>query len=155
MRKMIVLTTVVLGLTLVLQLAGCANERKPEITPTDKSALERPLDYVGSKRCGECHDRIYHTWKGTKHPYKITETNEKTVVGDFVTKNTLEVKDKRDGQNKIVAKMYVRNGKYYVSTFADKNEMVEFEIIYNIGGVWKQRYLLKFPNGELHILLAQ
>ena len=155
MKRMIVLTIVVLGISLVLQLAGCAEERKREITPIDKSALERPPDYVGSKRCGECHDRIYHTWKGTKHPYKITETNEKTVVGDFVTKNTLEVKDKRDDQKKIVAKMYTRNSKYYVSTFADKNEMEEFEIIYNIGGVWKQRYLTKFPNGELHILPAQ
>lgn len=155
MRRIIVLIIFVIGFVLIFQFLGCAQKREQDITPIDKTALERPPEYVGSKRCGECHDRIYYTWKSTKHPYKISETNKKTVVGDFAANNTLEIKDKRDGQKKTVAKMIKKNGKYYVSTFVDKNEMKEFELIYNIGGVWKQRYITKFPNGALHILPVQ
>lgn len=155
MRKMILFLIFLSGLCLVFQFFGCTSNREKDITPIDTSALSRPKDYVGSKRCGECHDRIYKTWTGTKHPYKITETDKKTVVGDFTQNNTLELKDKRDGNKKIVAKMFKQDGKYYVSTFADTNKMQEHEIIYNIGGVWKQRYLTKFPNGALQILPVQ
>lgn len=155
MKKIIVSMILVFGVVLVFQFVGCGQKKEVLITPIDKAALEKPKDYVGSKRCAECHDKIYYNWKSTKHPYKISVPNEKTVVGDFWTHNTLEIKDKRDGQQKIVAKMIEKDGKYYVETFADKNKMQEFEIVYNIGGIWKQRYITKFPNGALQVLPVQ
>jgi len=155
MKKIIVSMILIFGAILVFQFVGCGPKKEVLTTPIDKTALEKPKDYVGSKRCAECHDKIYYTWKSTKHPYKISEPNEKTVVGDFWTHNTLEIKDKRDSQQKIVAKMIEKNDKYYVETFADKDKMEEFEIVYNIGGIWKQRYITKFPNGALQVLPVQ
>lgn len=155
MKKAAVFSVLAIGLIMALYFVACSPKQERAVTPIDKSALQRPKEYVGAKRCGECHDKIYWTWRATKHPYKITEPNEKTVVGDFVYHNTLELVDKRDGQKKIVAKMYKKNGKFYVQTFADKDQMQEFEIVYNIGGVWKQRYMTKFPNGALQVLPVQ
>lgn len=156
MKKITVLALAILGLGIMLYFAACTIvERERDITPIDESALDRPVEYVGSKRCGECHDRIYHTWRGTKHPHMIAEVNEATVLGDFVRSNKLELVDKRDGQKKIVAKMSERNGKYFISTFLDRNEMEEFEISYAVGGIWKQQYLTKFSNGAFQLLPVQ
>src|SRR4030042_452410 len=104
MRKIIMLVALGVGFAGLSLFLGCGPQREKDITPIDKTALQRPPEYVGSNRCGECHDRIFWTWKGTKHPYKITEPNEKTVVGDFAVKNTLELVDKREGVKKEVAK---------------------------------------------------
>ena len=155
MKKIIVSMILIFGAILVFQFVGCGPKKEVLVTPIDKTALEKPKDYVGSKRCAECHDKIYYNWKSTKHPYKISEPNDKTVVGDFWYHNTLEIKDKRDEQKKVVAKMIEKKGKYYVQTYADKDNMQEFEIVYNIGGVWKQRYITKFPNGALQVLPVQ
>ncbi len=83
MKKIIVSIILVFGVVLIFQFMGCGPKKEVMTTPIDKTALEKPKDYVGSKRCAECHDKIYYNWKSTKHPYKISEPNEKTVVGDF------------------------------------------------------------------------
>jgi len=155
MKKLIIAMALALGSLLAIQFVACSQKKEVRVTPIDKTALQRPPEYVGSKRCGECHDKIYWTWRSTKHPYKITKTSKKTVVGDFWYHNTLEVVDSRDGQKKIVAKMIEKNGKFYIDTYADQNKMQEFEIVYNIGGVWKQRYITKFSNGALMVLPVQ
>lgn len=134
---------------------GCNQNKEARITPPDEAALQKPKDFVGSARCGECHDKIYYNWKSTKHPYKITEANKKTVVGDFWTNNTLKLKDKRDGVEKVVAKMSEKDGRFYVETYDGQGALKSFEIIYNIGGIWKQRYITKFPGGALQVLPVQ
>lgn len=134
---------------------GCNQNKEARITPPDEAALQKPKDFVGSARCGECHDKIYYNWKSTKHPYKITEANKKTVVGDFWTNNTLKLKDKRDGVEKVVATMSEKDGRFYVETYDGQGALKSFEIIYNIGGIWKQRYITKFPSGALQVLPVQ
>ncbi|MBU0463222.1 MAG: hypothetical protein KKE12_06370 [Proteobacteria bacterium] len=153
--KKIVIFGWLIAIIFVFQFYGCDQNKVGTITPIDETALQQPKDYVGSTRCGECHDKIYYNWKSTKHPYKISEANKKTVVGDFWTNNTLKLKDKRDDIEKVVAKMSEKDGKFYAETYDAQGKMNQFEIIYNIGGIWKQRYLTKFPNGSLQVLPIQ
>jgi predicted CXXCH cytochrome family protein len=127
---------------IVFGIAGCSGKEKQEIA--------HPEGYVGSARCGECHDRIYHTWNGTKHRYAMAVPDNTTVVADFIRNNML-----KDGKDKIAAKMSVKDGKYYISVLSDKNEMKEYEVAYIIGGSRIQRYLTEYPNGALHVLPVQ
>jgi Cytochrome c554 and c-prime len=42
-------------------------EEKLRESMADKRLLKDGLSYVGSKRCGECHEQDYESWKNSKH----------------------------------------------------------------------------------------
>jgi predicted CXXCH cytochrome family protein len=117
------------------------------ITPTAAKANPEAY-YMGSKVCSGCHAEHYDGWKTTIHPYKIQDASEYTVVGDFVTNNELTV-------GGYTTKMSKKDGKFYVTTLGQDGKEHTYEVKYTIGGIWKQRYLTEFPNGELHVLPVQ
>ncbi len=104
--------------------------------------------YVGSKVCAGCHEDQYESWLSTLHPYQERPANKNTVVGDFIKDNTFTA-------GGYTAKMFTKDGKYYVTTIGPEGKEGTYEIKYVIGGAWKQRYLIEFPNGALHILPVQ
>ncbi len=82
--------------------------------------------YVGSDRCGGCHEEKYFSWRETLHAKMIQNpaTNPEANVGDF---------------NRI-----------------DPDRTFELdEVLYTIGSRWKQRYLTQDENGDFYILPAQ
>jgi predicted CXXCH cytochrome family protein len=113
-------------------------------------------EYVGAKRCKDCHWEKYDTWKNTLHSKFIQEVNKKTVVGDFARNNKLVTKvtdksPKFTGED-VTSIMFKKGGKYYVNTIGPDWEYHDYEIINVIGIGKRQNYLTKFPNGEMHVL---
>ena len=103
--------------------------------------------YVGAKQCKECHQEHYYGWKTTLHPYKFQDATPSAVVGDFSKNNHLMV----DGKP---VNMFEREGKFYITAHGPDGKEHTYMVKYLIGGIWKQLYVIEFPNGELHILPA-
>ncbi len=82
--------------------------------------------YVGSDRCGGCHEEKYFSWRQTLHAKMIQNpaTQPEAIVGDF---NRIDP-DRTFGLN---------------------------DVAYTIGSRWKQRYLTQNENGDFYILPAQ
>ena len=102
-------------------------------------------NYVGAKKCQECHSDIYKGWLSTYHPYKFQRATKDTIIGDFEKNNKLVTED-------LNATMIKKDGKYFISTKGPDGKVRDYPVQYVIGEFWKQLYVTEFPNGELHIL---
>ncbi len=65
-----------LGLLLMLGLAsccimGCSDDCENTTTPTTTPPTD--ATYVGSDKCGECHETKHQEWEASGHPYKLTK----------------------------------------------------------------------------------
>ncbi len=74
---------------------------------------EKSADYVGSKKCQECHEENYHAWSHSRHPKMIQDVrkNPKAVVADF-------------------------------SKLPKDADFNLSDVVYTIGGKFKQRYMI-------------
>lgn len=127
-----------------------------EVVKAMKTPTFDEPEYVGSKRCKDCHWREYDTWKSTLHSRFMQRVNEYTVIGDFERNNklTTKVSDKAPklAGEEAHATMFKKDGKFYVNTVGPDWESYDYEITHVIGIGRKQNYLTKFPNGEIHVL---
>ena len=123
-------------------------------------AMQKPVfgepEYVGSRRCKDCHWREYDTWKNTLHSKFMQRTNEYTVMGDFERNNKLTTKVSNNSPKLAAAEvnttMFKKDGKFYVNTIGPDWESHDYEITNVICIGRKQNYLTKFPNGAIHVL---
>jgi len=130
----------------------------------EETALPEPMktpafgepEYVGSKRCKDCHWREYDTWKNTLHSKFMQLPNEYSVIGDFERNNKLTTKISNNAPQlageEVHTTMFKKNGRFYVNTIGPDWEAHNYEITNVIGIGRRQNYLTKFPNGELHVL---
>lgn len=84
------------GVLLVLSLifyTGC--QAQNQSSGKDSKAMN---GYVGSAKCGECHDKTYNTWKKTLHARAIQDAriNPKIIDGDFTIENEFKTFTKED-----------------------------------------------------------
>lgn len=118
------------------------------IKQLSSSKLEKPSnkssEYVGKDACIECHKTEYNDWKGSDHDLSMDIATDSSVLGDF---NNAELR--RGNQ---VHKAFKRDGKFYVITDNEKDEMQEFEVKYVFGHYPLQNYLVEFPGGRLQTL---
>lgn len=80
----------------LLATAACASQDETRAERERRAFQARAeADYVGSGRCGECHDRIFATWSSTLHAQIIqrVEDNPQAVQGDFVSESTTRTFD--------------------------------------------------------------
>jgi hypothetical protein len=101
--------------------------------------------YVGAKTCKECHQGHFDGWKSTLHPYKFQKATPEVIVGDFIKNTSMTVDDKP-------TTMARKGDDFFVTTADAEGKDQTYKVDYVIGGFWKQLYVTKFPNGELHIL---
>ncbi len=103
-------------------------------------------EYVGSKRCKDCHWEEYDAWK----------TTEYSIVGDFERNNKLAVKvtgrSPMLANEKVTTTMFKKNGKFYVNTVGPDREFKDYEVTDVVGIGRRQNYLTKFSNGAIHVL---
>ncbi len=83
-------------------------------------------DYVGSDRCGGCHEAVYAVWKNTRHA---------NLIGDAVADPTVILGD-------------------FTQSDPDRTFSVA-DVQYTIGSKWKQRYITQTDDGDFLILPAQ
>jgi predicted CXXCH cytochrome family protein len=91
----------------MLATSGCAQKQASVPPPgggTTQQTGESPFsaraeaEYVGSQRCGECHDRLYATWFGTGHAQIVQKVdfNPLAVMGDFESTSSIRTFKKDD-----------------------------------------------------------
>ena len=103
-------------------------------------------DYVGSEVCGECHSNIYPEWQRSPHANMTREPSAVSVVGDFDGGSWMLPQEGRRPfkDEQAAAKMYHRDGKYYMAQrHPVSNEYVPFEIAYVIGYQYRQVYVTR------------
>jgi hypothetical protein len=106
--------------------------------------IETPATFVGGRVCASCHQEEYKLWSGSHHDLAMQEANEKTVLGDF---NSREF-----NYFGIKSKFYKRDGRFIVRTDGPDGELHDYEIKYTFGVYPLQQYLIEFPGGRLQAL---
>jgi tetratricopeptide (TPR) repeat protein len=107
--------------------------------------LPRPAaEFIGSKKCAECHKTEYDRWRGSHHDLAMDEANDSTVLGDF--------------DNAVfeyfgtTSRFYRKDGRFMVYSQGPGGDMGEFEVKYVFGVYPLQQYLIPFPGGRLQCL---
>ena len=104
------------------------------------------LHFVGSARCGECHQPAYDKWRGSHHDLAMDVASEETVLGDFNgTQYT-------DPHNQVTSRFFRQDGKFMVTTEGPNGSLETFEITHVFGVYPVQQYLVPFPGGRLQCL---
>ncbi len=109
---------------------SCHTDQTPDwaakfIAP--RRGLGQPADgYIGSYRCGGCHDALYRSWRDTLHAKMIQDpaADPAVILGDFSQANPALTFKKTD-------------------------------VVYTIGSHWKQQYLTRDDQGNFYVLPAQ
>jgi hypothetical protein len=112
---------------LVMMLAACAPEQPVDIG----KVMAQEKTFVGSDTCKMCHLEHYDSWKMTMHSRMLQDAkkNEDAIIVPIDEKRIREDLAKLGDKLKVLADII------YVPT--------KEEILYTIGGQWKQRYLMK------------
>ena len=123
------ITGCLLGLMAILLMA-CGAEQPIDI----KSILAQEKSFVGSDTCKMCHLEHYDSWKMTMHSRMLQDAkkNEDAIIVPIDEKHI------RDDLATLESKLKTPSNEIYVP----KKE----EILYTIGGQWKQRYLVEKDN---------
>ncbi len=103
-------------------------------------------EYVGSKRCKDCHLKEHDAWQNTLHSRFVQLPDEYTVMGDFEKESILS----RD--NDLIARMSRKDGRFYVNTAGPDSRLHDYEVDYVIGIGKRQNYITTFPDGGMHVL---
>jgi hypothetical protein len=126
-----------------------------EITQSS-GTFKEASEYVGSRRCKDCHWREHDTWKHTLHSKFMQPSGEFTVLGDFEINNKIIVKVSDQSPEiagkEITTTMFKKEGKYYINTIGPDWEFHNYQVAYVIGINKRQNYLTVFPNGAIHVL---
>ena len=105
-------------------------------------------DYVGSKRCAECHQRVYEQWLGSPHQLMARPATEQSVLGNFSN-----VEWHLPEQSNPVARMYRENDAYFMALWhPPAARWVPFRVDYVVGYQHRQTYLTREKNGVLRKL---
>lgn len=148
----------VLFIFFALKIAGNVphTDEETEVAEAVKPPEFGEPEYVGSKRCKDCHWAEYDAWQSTLHSRFMQPADENTVLGDFKRNNELSVNISGEAAKisveAIIARMFTEDGKYYVNTMGLDGQYRDYRISYVIGIGRTQNYITVFPNGEMHVL---
>jgi predicted CXXCH cytochrome family protein len=112
--------------------------RGPRIPP------QAEAQYVGSERCGSCHQREHDAWKGSHHARAMQPAREGTVLGDFG--------DARFVHRGKEWRFYRSGERFMVRAEGPDGTLQDFPVAYTFGVAPLQQYLVAFPGGRLQAL---
>ncbi len=92
--------------------------------------------YVGSQACAQCHRSQYEQWLSSHHFLAMQPANDRTVLGDF---NNAQLE-----YHGIPARMFRRDGKFWIETEGPDGQLHEYQIKYTFGVDPLQQYLVEF-----------
>jgi tetratricopeptide (TPR) repeat protein len=101
-------------------------------------------DYVGLKKCRNCHSKQAELWQGSHHDLAMQHATDESVLGNFSN-----IDFKYAG---ITSKFFKDENKFIVRTDGADGKLHDFEIKYTFGVSPLQQYLVEFPGGRLQAL---
>ena len=98
-------------------------------------------EFVGEKKCRECHQQQSETWTGSHHDLAMQPVSSKTVLGDF--------DNARFEHNGLETLFYQKQDDYYIKTDGPDGEINEYRIKYVFGVEPLQQYLIELDGGRI------
>nr|WP_255775378.1 tetratricopeptide repeat protein [Microbulbifer sediminum] len=115
-----------------------------QVTGRAAPAAQDQAQYVGSRRCGSCHQDQLQAWQGSHHDLAMQEVSEESVLGEF------------DGSgfsyHGTVSRFYRKDGSFFVQTDGPDGKLQHYPIAYTFGAFPLQQYLVELPGGRLQAL---
>jgi len=125
----------------ILLIVGCKS--KVEQSEPDLKESPEKAEFVDKKNCIECHEDQYNQWDGSHHDLAMDVATDKTVIGDFNNSTFLK--------QGVTSTFYKKDGKFIVRTDGPDGELHDYEISYVFGADPLQQYMIKFPDGRIHL----
>ena len=119
--------------------SGCGKSPQPEDYPDNAVAV-----YVGSERCGDCHDAELQAWLGSHHQRAMLPANDLSVIADFG-----DTSYSRGGARTSFSRS---GGRFTVHADGTEGVTEAFDVRYTFGVEPLQQYLLELPGGRLQAL---
>lgn len=101
-------------------------------------------EYVGRHTCIKCHENQHLAWENTHHDKALQHATADTVLGDF-DNVTYSAKG-------VTTRFFEQDGKYLVHTEGPSGKYQDFQVLYAVGIVPLQQYLVALPGGRLQAL---
>ncbi len=118
-------------------------DEESRYAPTDDNSYMDGAEFVGSEKCGDCHDDEHDEWADSLHPRKIQVATDDTVVAPWDEDVTIPV---ADGVDATVYLTKTSTG-YWVSLDDTGNHT--YRVDYVLGGFgWKQRFVTQIGNSK-------
>ncbi len=127
-------------------IGGCGEEESPKPLPQSpqSSRPHKPVYYVGSEACADCHGPLSQAWQGSQHAASMQRANAKTVLGNF--------QDTVFSHKGQTSRLYTVDQKFMVQTDGPDGKLQDYEIAYTFGIEPLQQYLIPFPKGRFQAL---
>jgi tetratricopeptide (TPR) repeat protein len=130
----IIILSIPLYLFNVIYIAGDSDDIRPEPS----------TNFVGNRKCMDCHKKEYDSWQNSHHDHAMDVANGANVLGDF---NNAVFES-----HGVASRFYRKDGKFFIHTQGPEGQMGEFEITHTFGWYPLQQYLVPFPGGRMQCL---
>ena len=100
--------------------------------------------FVGSDRCGACHDSALAAWRTSQHAAAMQPATPATVSGDFTGATYTE--------GGVTSRFFRRDGRYVVTTIGADARPHDYDVRFTFGVAPLQQYLVEAPGGRLQPL---
>ena len=132
-------------LSLLLFAIGCPAAPDPpvgELSEATESGngSDLPATFVGSSACVDCHADEAGRWRGSHHDLAMEPANDETVLGDFA--------DAEFTYAGVTSTFFRRDGRFWVRTDGEDEEMGEWPVAYTFGFKPLQQYLIDVGGGR-------
>jgi tetratricopeptide (TPR) repeat protein len=131
-----------LGILLAPRLKG--SRAPPTPVAPDSGPPASTATYVGSERCGSCHQAEFGKWKGSHHGLAMQPASDGTVLGDFKD-STFELRGLR-------WRFFRQGSKFMVAAEGPDGKLHDYQVTYTFGVDPLQQYLIPFPGGRMQAL---
>ena len=105
---------------------------------------DRPLSFVGSAACADCHQGEYEAWKGSHHELAMQPATDATVLGDFDNARFIYFDETFEFSR--------RDGEFSVSALNADGEQQTWPVTHTFGIEPLQQYLVETDSGRKQAL---
>ncbi len=134
-------------LATTISLLSCKEEPKYEPILVDDSGLLSRIphsEFVGDKKCQECHQASYDEWKGSHHDMAMQVADSISVRAAF--------NGETFSSQGVTSHFYKKEGVFYVNTEGPDGAYHDYKIEYTFGYTPLQQYIVQFPDGNYQTL---
>jgi len=126
------------------RVAVVADARPIDAAPPPADAAVPAVAYVGSARCGDCHDKQYKRWQKSWHARALSPAEPKYVVGNFNGAHFAGTSSE--------AWMTKHHGTPVMRTHGPDGELADFGVTWVVGGKRMQDDVTVFADGRWQVL---